>query len=165
VNAQRAIFVLVHCAETRREVVESRAAEAALWFMNAAPYTFRVARDNWFNIVRGNSTQSAAGSPALEGPERPPTPEELADPNPTIRLLHRQRAGLPIDPEEALAAVEVIPTTVIGDVDHCRKKLRTIQALGVDRLLCLMQFGPLPHARVMGSLRALGQSVLSELLD
>ncbi len=29
VNAQRAVFVLVHCAETRQEVVESRAAEAA----------------------------------------------------------------------------------------------------------------------------------------
>ena len=163
INAQRAVFVLVHCGETRREVVESRAAEAALWFMNAAPYTFRVARDNWFNIVRGSATQSAAGSPALEGPERPPTPEELADPNPTIRLLHRQRAGLPIDPEEALAAVEVIPTAVIGDVDHCRQKLRAIQALGVDRLLCLMQFGPLPQPRVMSSLRTLGKAVLPEL--
>ena len=61
VNAQRAVFVLVHCAETRKEVVDSRAAEAALWFMNAAPYTFRVARDNWFNIVRGHASQSAAG--------------------------------------------------------------------------------------------------------
>ncbi|MEZ4280855.1 MAG: LLM class flavin-dependent oxidoreductase [Myxococcota bacterium] len=163
VNAQRAVFVLVHCAPTRQEVVESRAAEAALWFMNAAPFTFRVARDNWFNIVRGSATQSAAGSPALEGPERGPTPEELADPNPTIRLLHRQRAGLPIDPEEALAAVEVIPTAVIGDVDHCRRKLRAIEALGVDRLLCLMQFGPLPHARVLRSLQTLGESVLPEL--
>ena len=160
VNAQRAVFVLVHCAPTRQEVVESRAAEAALWFMNAAPFTFRVARDNWFNIVRGSATQSAAGSPALEGPERGPTPEELADPNPTIRLLHRQRAGLAIDPEEALAAVEVIPTAVIGDVDHCRRKLRAIEALGVDRLLCLMQFGPLSHERVMRSLRTLGESVL-----
>jgi alkanesulfonate monooxygenase SsuD/methylene tetrahydromethanopterin reductase-like flavin-dependent oxidoreductase (luciferase family) len=164
INAQRAVFVLVHCAETRDEVVESRAAEAALWFMNAAPYTFRVARDNWFNIVRGNATQSAAGSPRLEGPERPPTPEELADPNPTIALLHRQRAGLAIDPERALAAVEAIATAVIGDVDHCRRKLRAIQALGVDRLLCLMQFGPLPHARVLGSLRALAKSVLPELM-
>lgn len=164
VNAQRAVFVLVHCAPTRQEVVESRAAEAALWFMNAAPFTFRVARDNWFNIVRGSATQSAAGSPALEGPERGPTPEELADPNPTIRLLHRQRAGLPIDPEEALAAVEVIPTAVIGDVDHCRRKLRAIEALGVDRLLCLMQFGPLPHARVLRSLQTLGESVLPELI-
>jgi hypothetical protein len=28
-----------------------------------------------------------------------------------------------------------------------------------------MQFGPLEHARVMSSLRALGKSVLPELLD
>jgi hypothetical protein len=144
-------------------VVESRAAEAALWFMNAAPHTFRVARGNWFNIVRGSASQSAAGSPALEGPEPPPTPEELADPNPTIALLHRQRAGMAIDPEEALAAVEAIPTAVIGDVESCRRKLRTIKALGVDRLLCLMQFGPLPQARVMQSLRTLGKAILPEL--
>jgi len=163
INAQRAVFVLVHCGETRQAVVESRAAEAALWFMNAAPYTFRVARDNWFNIVRGHESQSAAGSPSLDGPEPAPTPAELADPHPVIRLLHRQRAGLPIDPEEALAAVEAIPTAVIGDVDACRQKLRAIQALGVDRLLCLMQFGPLPHARILSSLALLGRHVLPEL--
>ncbi|MBK7951620.1 MAG: LLM class flavin-dependent oxidoreductase [Deltaproteobacteria bacterium] len=163
INAQRAVFVLVHCAETRREVVESRAAEAALWFMNAAPFTFRVQRDNWFTIVRGHESQSAAGSPALEGPEPPPTPEELADPNPTIRLLHRQRAGLPIDPEEALATIEAIPTAVIGDIDTCRRKLQAIQALGVDRLLCLMQFGPLEPARILNSIRTLGESVLPGL--
>lgn len=163
INAQRAVFVLVHCAETRREVVESRAAEAALWFMNAAPFTFRVQRDNWFTIVRGHESQSAAGSPALDGPEPPPTPEELADPNPTIRLLHRQRAGLPIDPEEALATIEAIPTAVIGDVDTCLRKLQAIQALGVDRLLCLMQFGPLEPARILNSIRTLGRTVLPEL--
>lgn len=163
INAQRAVFVFVHCAETRREVVESRAAEAALWFMNAAPYTFRVARDNWFNIVRGAAAQSAAGSPALDGPEAPPTAAELADPNPTIRLLHRQRAGLPIDPEEALAAIEAIPTAVIGDVASCRAKLRAIEDLGVDRLLCLMQFGPLAQSSVLNSLRTLGKSILPEL--
>lgn len=164
INAQRAVFVLVHCGETRRDVVDARAAEAALWFMNAAPYTFRVARDNWFNIVRGHASQSAAGSPSLDGPEAPPTAAELADPNPTIRLLHHQRAGLPIDPEEAQSAIEAIPTAVIGDVDQCRAKLKAIQALGVDRLLCLMQFGPLPQARILSSLRTLGKSVLPELL-
>lgn len=163
INARRAVFVLVHCARTRREVVESRAAEAALWFMNAAPHTFRVARDNWFEIVRGGPTRSAAGSPTQSGPEAPPTPAELDDPNPTIRLLQRQRAGLPIDPEEALAVVEAIPTAVIGDVDHCRRRLRAIEALGVDRLLCLVQFGPLAQDRIMNGLRTLGETVLPEL--
>ncbi|MEZ4334387.1 MAG: LLM class flavin-dependent oxidoreductase [Myxococcota bacterium] len=163
INAQRAVFVFVHCAETRRAVIDARAAEAALWFMNAAPFTFRVQRDNWFSIVRGHASQSAAGSPALEGPEAPPTPEELADPNPVIRLLHRQRAGQALDPEETLAAVEAIPTAVIGDVETCRRKLRAIEALGVDRLLCLMQFGPLAPARIEASIRTLGESILPDL--
>src|SRR5690606_20518896 len=103
INAQRAFFVFVHCGETRRDVIDARAAEAALWFMNAAPFTFRVRRENWFNVGRGFESQSAAGSPSLEGPEPLPTPEELADPNPVIRLLHRQRAGETLDPEETLA--------------------------------------------------------------
>lgn len=162
VNAQRAVFVLVHCAETRREVVSSRAAEAALWFMNAAPHVFRVSRANWFDIIRGGPTQSAAASPALAGPEPPPTPEELADPVPAIALLQRQRAGLPLDPEQALAAVESIPSVLIGDVEHCRRKLRAIEAQGVDRLMCLMQFGPLPHALVMRSLRTVGKFLVPE---
>jgi alkanesulfonate monooxygenase SsuD/methylene tetrahydromethanopterin reductase-like flavin-dependent oxidoreductase (luciferase family) len=41
-NAQRAVFTFVHCAGTRREAVESGAAEAALWFVNAAPRVFQV---------------------------------------------------------------------------------------------------------------------------
>jgi alkanesulfonate monooxygenase SsuD/methylene tetrahydromethanopterin reductase-like flavin-dependent oxidoreductase (luciferase family) len=162
INAQRAVFVFVHCAETRREVVEGRVAEQALWFMNAAPRTFRVARANWFSIITGGPTQSAASSPKLEGPEAPPTRAELDDPHPVIRLLHRQRAGLALDSEEALAAVEAIPTVVIGDVDHCRRKLRAIEAQGVDRLMCLKQFGALPHGLVMRSLRVLAKHLLPE---
>ena len=46
VNARRAVFTFVHCAETRREAVESRAAEAALWFVNAAPRVFQVPRSH-----------------------------------------------------------------------------------------------------------------------
>jgi hypothetical protein len=79
-----------------------------------------------------------------------------------IRLLHRQRAGLALDSEEALAAVEAIPTVVIGDVDHCRRKLRAIEAQGVDRLMCLKQFGALPHGLVMRSLRVLAKHLLPE---
>ncbi len=161
-NAQRAVFALAHCAETRAEAVESRAAEAALWFMNAAPHVFRVPRANWFEIIRGGSALSAAAVPMLGAPEAPPTPEELADPVPAIALLHRQRAGLALDPEEALAAVESIPTVLIGDVESCRRKLRAIEALGVDRLMCLMQFGALPQALVMSSLRTLGKHLIPE---
>jgi hypothetical protein len=52
---------------------------------------------------------------------------------------------------------------IIGDVDLCRKKLTRYAEIGTDRLMCLMQFGTLPHARVMSSLRTAGEALLPEL--
>ena len=36
-----------------------------------------------------------------------------------------------------------VDTAVIGDVEHCRRKLQGFADVGVDRLMCLVQFGPL----------------------
>jgi hypothetical protein len=105
VNDQRAMFTFVHCAETRRQAVESRAGEAAPWFMNSAPRVFRVERANWVNLMRG----------------------------------------------------------AIGDGDTCRRKLRRLAAQGLDRLLCLMQFGPIPHEAALRSIRLVGEHLLPEL--
>jgi alkanesulfonate monooxygenase SsuD/methylene tetrahydromethanopterin reductase-like flavin-dependent oxidoreductase (luciferase family) len=162
VNARRAIFTVVHCAETKREAIESRAGEAALWFMNEAPSVFRVERANWVSLIRGAMGSSAASSAMLAGPESGPSEEELNDPVPAIRLMNRQRAGLPLDPDEVFEALDPIPTVVIGDPDTCRRKLRAIAARGVDRLMCMMQVGRLPHARVMRSLQLAGEHLVPE---
>lgn len=161
-NEKRAIFSFVHCTETRREAIESRAAEAALWFMNEAPRVFRVERSNWVNLIRGNFGKSAAGSEMLDGPEAPPTEDELNDPVPVIALMNRLRAGQALDPEEAFDAVESFDSVMIGDVDSCRRKLRRIESMGVDRLMCLMQFGTLTHDAVMSSLRTTGKLLVPE---
>jgi len=162
VNDQRAMFTIVHCTATRREAVESRAAEAALWFMNAAPHVFRVERANWIGLMRGAIGSSAASGLMLDGPEAPPSDEDLNDPVPAIALMNRQRAGHSLDPEEVYAAIEPFDTVVIGDVDTCRRKLRRIAAQGLDRLLCLMQFGALPHESTLRSLRLVGEQLLPE---
>jgi hypothetical protein len=51
---------------------------------------------------------------------------------------------------------------IIGDVDLCRRKLARYASIGTDRLMCLMQFGRLPHARVMASLRTTGEALLPD---
>ncbi|MEZ4352441.1 MAG: LLM class flavin-dependent oxidoreductase [Myxococcota bacterium] len=160
VNDARAIFTIVHCRETREEVVASGAAEAALWFMNEAPNVFRVRRENWVGLIRGIQGGGAASSPMIDGPEAPPTEAELDDPVPLIALMNRQRAGLPLDPEEVYEAVAAYDTCLIGDVESCLAKLRAFDALGVDRLMCLMQFGGLAHAEVMESLRVVGKHLV-----
>jgi len=163
VNDQRAVFTLVHCAESRDQVIESRAGEAALWFMNAAPHVFRVPRGSWVDLLRGAVGRGAASGPVLEGPEPPPTQEELDDPMPVIRLMNRQRAGLALDPVEVFEALEPLDTAIIGDVETCRAKLSKFADLGVDRVMCLMHFGALPHERVMESIRLVGKHLVPAL--
>ena len=53
VNAQRSAFTFVHCAESREAAIASGAAEAALWFVNAAPAVFQVPRSLWIDGIRG----------------------------------------------------------------------------------------------------------------
>jgi alkanesulfonate monooxygenase SsuD/methylene tetrahydromethanopterin reductase-like flavin-dependent oxidoreductase (luciferase family) len=77
-----------------------------------------------------------------------------------IRLLNRQRAGRAIDPEEAYEVMAGMESVILGDVDTCRAKIERYREIGVDRLMCLMQFGALPHARVMQSLRLTGEHLV-----
>ena len=163
VNDQRAVFTLVHCAESREQAIASRAGEAALWFMNTAPDVFRVPRDSWVDLLRGAVGKGAASGPLLDAPEPLPTQEELDDPVPVIALMNRQRVGQALDPVEVFEALEPIDTAIIGDVESCLAKLEKFAALGVDRLMCLLQFGALPHQRVMDSIRLAGKHLVPAL--
>ena len=163
VNDQRAMFTFVHCAETRQEALRNRAGEAALWFMNVAPRVFRVARENWVSLMRGAVGEGAASGRLLDGPEAPPSAEELRDPVPAIALMNRQRAGQALDPEDVQSVIDPIDTVVIGDVESCRRKLGRLAEQGLDRLMCLMQFGPLAPEAALRSLRLVGEEILPGL--
>lgn len=52
------------------------------------------------------------------------------------------------------------PQMVIGDPDVCIRKLEEIERWGIDQVICFMQFGRVPHRRVMDSIRLLGEHVL-----
>ena len=112
--------------------------------------------------MRGAIGQSAASGELLDAPEAPPSEEDLNDPVPAIALMNRQRAGHALDPEEVYEAIRPIDTVVIGDVATCRRKLENLAAQGLDRLMCLMHFGALPHAAALRSLRVVGERLLPE---
>jgi alkanesulfonate monooxygenase SsuD/methylene tetrahydromethanopterin reductase-like flavin-dependent oxidoreductase (luciferase family) len=162
VNDQKGMFTLVHCAETRAEAIESGAAEAALWFMNEAPNVFKVGRDGWLNMIRGVMVESAAGSKILDGPEAELTEADLNDPVPAIALMNKQRAGMKLDPEEVFEAIEPFDTCVIGDVESCRRKLRAFESTGLDRVMCLMQFGTLAPEAALRSIETAGKFLVPE---
>ena len=162
VNERRGVFTFLHCAETRREAIASRAGEAALWFVNAAPRVFSVPRKLWIDAIRGSLAASDPSATRAVAAKEIVTDLDLDDPVPVVRLLNRQLAGERLDPVEVYETLEPIESVIIGDVDLCRRKLARYAEIGTDRLMCLMQFGTLPHERVMASLRTTGEALLPD---
>ncbi len=162
VNDQRAVFTFMHCAETRQQAIDSRAAESALWFLNAAPAVFQVPRSLWIDAIRGDLQPSDPRASATVAADQVVGELDLDDPVPVIRLLNRQLADEAIDPVEAFEVLSAVESVVIGDVDDCRKKLDAYAAIGVDRLMCLMSFGMVSQADVLSSLRVAGETLIPE---
>src|SRR5262245_53018109 len=133
VNAQRAVFTFVHCAPTRRAAIESRAGEAALWFVNTAPRVFQVPRKIWLDAIRGGLLPGNPGfGRSLAAPEAPPREDDLDDPLPVVRLLNRQLAGQRLDPEEVYETLDALESVVIGDPDRCLEKMERFHAVGAN---------------------------------
>ncbi len=164
VNAQRSVFTFMHCAETREDAIASGAAEAILWFINAAPAVFHVPRNTWIDAIRGDLKDSAPSSDtALSAPEVYDD-LDLNDPVPVIALLNRQLAGEQLDPVEVFEVMEAIESVIIGDPDECEKKLRGYADVGCDRLMCLMQMGGVSQDSVLKSIRLTGELLIPRLL-
>jgi alkanesulfonate monooxygenase SsuD/methylene tetrahydromethanopterin reductase-like flavin-dependent oxidoreductase (luciferase family) len=164
VNDQRGVFTFVYCTETREDAIASRAAEAAMWYVNAAPQVFAVPRKVWTNLIRGNVNAGDPGRGRMAVDKSKVLGDlDPDDPNPIIRLMNRQVLGQPIDPVEAYEALEDQDSVIIGDVDTCRRKIEKYRTAGFGRLMCLMQFGHLPHEGVMDSIRRVGEALIPEL--
>ena len=52
---------------------------------------------------------------------------------------------------------------IIGTPEECLEKIIRYEEAGVDQLLCYVQFGDVPHEKVMRSLELLGTKVIPEL--
>lgn len=163
VNAQRSIFTFTLCAETRKQAIESRAAEAVLWFINAAPSVFHVPRSVWIDAIRGEFSDTRPERTTALAQAEVHDALDFDDPVPVIALLNRQVAGEKIDPVEAFEVMETIESVVIGDIEACRKKMERYAEVGCDRLMCLMQMGGVAHETVMESIRIVGEELVPNL--
>ena len=162
-NRQKAVFTFMHCNESRQEAIESRAAESALWFLNAAPAVFRVPRNVWIDAIRGNVAKNDPRAGRSVEVSQIVTDVDLDDPVPVIRLLNRQLVGERLDPVEVFEVIEQIDSVVIGDVDSCRKKIQGFEDLGIDRLMCLMSFGHVSQRDVLRSIQTAGEAFLTPI--
>ena len=52
---------------------------------------------------------------------------------------------------------------VVGDPERCLEKMLKYQELGVDQLICYVQFGSLSHESVMTTIELLGKELIPEL--
>ena len=49
---------------------------------------------------------------------------------------------------------------IVGDVEHCIRKIERYRAAGLDHLICLMQADRIPHAKVMRSIELFGREII-----
>lgn len=157
-NRQKAVFTFVHVAESRSKAIETGAAWSALWYVLAGPKNFQVPLSSYFSLFRSaahpNSQSSDQYKLDIIGDDGADptvlTPEE-GDTD-MIALIKRMARGDHVSNEEAHEMLERIDSIVIGDPDHCRAKFEGYRRIGTDRMMCMMQFGRIPHTEVMRSI-------------
>lgn len=76
----------------------------------------------------------------------------------TFPLLERQLDGN-FDVHEFHDADMII----VGDPDQCLEKMLRYEALGVDQLICYVQFGHLSHESIMRTIELLGTEIVPKL--
>jgi alkanesulfonate monooxygenase SsuD/methylene tetrahydromethanopterin reductase-like flavin-dependent oxidoreductase (luciferase family) len=159
VNPQAGVFTFVHAAESRAAAIRNGAAWSALWYVNAAPIVFKVPRAVWYDMIKsGLHPNNARKTTALAGGD--PTSLAIEDDDPAVLvLLKRMAQGETISFEEAHEVLEQLDCVVIGDADHCVQKIRKYRAIGADRLMCLLQYGSIPHDAIVRSTEILGREV------
>lgn len=127
-----------------------------MWYVNTAPAYFKAPRGRLMENVRSEHRQ-ANWRVAEASDDDNIDPD---DPHPIVRLLNRQYLGYELDPVEVYETLDIVDSLIIGDPEHCMEKMQKFREIGFDRLLCLQQFGFLPHERVMQSIRLVGEELL-----
>lgn len=160
VNAQKGVFTFVHLAETRAQAIANGAAWSALWYVNAAPVVFKVPRRVWYDMIKAGLHPNSPRDTAALAAHDPHEVEIQADDPEVVKLLKRMAQGEQISFEAAHEALEALDSVVIGDPDHCARKLEAYQGIGADRVMCLMQFGSIPHEAVLKSVELAGRRLV-----
>jgi alkanesulfonate monooxygenase SsuD/methylene tetrahydromethanopterin reductase-like flavin-dependent oxidoreductase (luciferase family) len=165
-NHNKGVFTFVHVAESRKKAIANGAAWSALWYVHFAPIAFKVPRNIWYDAIRAGMNphlvrKSAGEIAALAGAD-PTSLDIAADEVPVIALLKRLAKDERVSNEEAHETLEMLDSVIIGDPEHCRKKIAKYAEIGTDHLLCLMQFGAIPHAAVKDSIRLAGEHLIQQ---
>jgi alkanesulfonate monooxygenase SsuD/methylene tetrahydromethanopterin reductase-like flavin-dependent oxidoreductase (luciferase family) len=161
VNAQSAVFTFVHVRESQKEAIASGAAAAACWYVNTAPRVFNAPAEIWYGQIRGGFlANDPAATRSLASGGGAAAPGSVTQEVPVVALLKRLAAGERVSNEEVFETLEPLPSVIIGDAASCRRKVEAYADIGVDRLMCLVQFGALTQEQILASLRTIGKELI-----
>jgi alkanesulfonate monooxygenase SsuD/methylene tetrahydromethanopterin reductase-like flavin-dependent oxidoreductase (luciferase family) len=125
---------------------------------------FKVPRAVWWDMIRAglnpHRARNMQHSIAALKENDPTSLEDTPDEVPVVSLLKRMARNEEVSKEEAHEVLEPLDSVIIGTPDLCRAKAAKYSGIGTDRLLCLMQFGAIPHEAVMRSIRLAGEHLI-----
>ena len=160
VNPEKGAFTFVHVADSRQDAIRNGAAWSALWYVNAAAVTFKVPRRVWYDMIKKGLHPNAAADTAARDSLDPHEIDIMPDDPAVLVLLKRMAQGQTVSHEEAHEVLESLDCVVIRDPDHCAAKIGGYEAIGVNRLMCMMQYGALSQGAILRSIELTGRDVI-----
>jgi alkanesulfonate monooxygenase SsuD/methylene tetrahydromethanopterin reductase-like flavin-dependent oxidoreductase (luciferase family) len=165
VNARKGAFTFVHVAENREAAIRNGAAWSALWYVNAAAVTFKVPRRVWYDMIKAGLHPNSAADTAARDELDPNEIAIHADDPPVLVLLKRMAQGDEVSRQEAHEVLERLDCVVIGDVEHCAAKIKGYEAIGVDRMMCMVQYGALTGEAIERSIALAGRHLIPRFAE
>jgi alkanesulfonate monooxygenase SsuD/methylene tetrahydromethanopterin reductase-like flavin-dependent oxidoreductase (luciferase family) len=156
VNNQVAYFTFVHCAETDEQAMRNGAAAAAAWYTVTALRFFNAAAEFAATMQRHQDIL-AAGDGGLTGEFL--RAEVDAVPTGAQLVIGRIIQGEDVPEDEVFEVLSAQQSLIVGSPDTCREKLQAYADLGIDRLMCLQQIGPIGADEVLTSIRLIGELI------
>jgi alkanesulfonate monooxygenase SsuD/methylene tetrahydromethanopterin reductase-like flavin-dependent oxidoreductase (luciferase family) len=147
VNDKVGAFTIVHVAETREEAIANGGADAA---MNYLLYAFRVL--GGFADPSGRGMQREYAGLEVEST---PYRDLIAKEYPLIAKMQRGECTF-----DELDAEDMV---IVGDVDHCARKVERYKKAGLDHFISLMQADRIPHAKVLRSIELFAKEIIPRL--
>ena len=160
VNDQAGVFTFVHARKSLKEAIHSGAPRSALWYVSSAPRVFQVPREIFYQAIRGQTDPRSAPSTVALSVQEQPDESDVRDSNPVVELMKREFAGEEISNEEIFETIRHLDSVIIGDLDTCRRKMEMFMDIGIDRLMCLVQMGEVPHAEVLETIGLIGDELI-----
>jgi alkanesulfonate monooxygenase SsuD/methylene tetrahydromethanopterin reductase-like flavin-dependent oxidoreductase (luciferase family) len=147
VNGKVGAFTIVHVAETREEAIANGGADAA---MNYLLYAFRVL--GGFADPSGRGMQREYADLEVQST---PYRDLIAKEYPLIAKMQKGECTF-----DELDAEDMV---IVGDVDHCARKVERYKQAGLDHFISLMQADRIPHAKVVRSIELFAKEIMPRM--